>query len=343
MRIAQVAPLWTRIPPETYGGIELVVSLLCEELVSRGHDVTLFASGDSLTTARLETVCEANLLRMMAQGKAGLYEPYMNSLVAEALKASGDFDLVHFHVGTEWIPFGAVAKSKALFTMHTALGPDDYWTIQRYPEVGVCGISRSQIKEAPAALPVVYNGCDFSSFIPTLDKGGYLCFLGRMGPHKNPLAAIQIAKEVGWPLVLAGVPQSGPEKSYFEAEVLPLIDGKEIRHIGAVNHEQKQKLLAGAAALLFPVTWPEPFGLVMIEAMACGTPVLGCDLGAVSEVVDEGVTGFKVQGVEAMAAMVEKTVGLDRQQVRQHAESRFGHKQMVDAYLALYQQLLQAR
>lgn len=343
LRIAQVAPLWTKVPPETYGGIELLVGLLTDELVRRGHEVTLFGTGDSETTGSLRAVCDVHVLEGMAAGAIANYEYYANAAVAEALLASGEFDVIHFHIGCEHIPSGALAKTPVLFTMHTQLGPDDAWVLKKYPQVSVAAISRFQIREVPGncrpPIPVVYNGCDFDAFEPSFEPGKYLVFLGRLSHDKNPLDAIRIAKRAGMPIILAGNSQGKKEVDYYERNIKPLLNDNDVKHIGLVDHPRKNKLLREAAALLFPVQWHEPFGLVMIEAMACGTPVIAHNMGSIAEVVDNGITGFHADSIEAMNDLVAPALALDRRKVRAHAEQRFGYRRMVDDYLKVYASL----
>lgn len=340
LRIAQVAPLWTKIPPATYGGIELLVGLLCEELTRLGHEVTLFASGDSKTSAKLRPVCDRNALDAMAIGEMANYEYYATSAIAEALRSAEDFDVIHFHTGCEHIPLGALARKPVLFTMHTQLGPDDRWVLEKYPQVPVAAISRFQIEGLPEQvrerIPVIYNGCDFSAFEPSFEPGKHLVFLGRMSHDKNPLDAIHIAKKMGMPIVLAGNAQGKKEVDYFQKNVKPLINGNDVRYIGLVDHPRKNKLLREAAALLFPVQWNEPFGLVMIEAMACGTPVVARTMGSIAEVVDDGITGYRNPSMDALADLVKPALALDRRKVREHAEAKFGYRRMVEEYLDLY-------
>ena len=344
LRIALVAPLWVNIPPGTYGGIELLIKLLADDLVRRGHDVTLFATGSAKTSAKLRPVCDEPVMDMMSSGTASIYEYYGNACAFDAVAAAREFDILHFHLGNQWIPLGTVSERPVVFTLHTQLGIDDKWVIARYPQVPLVAISECQVKSIagrhPRTIPVIYNGCDFSVFDPSFEQGGYLAFLGRMSHDKNPLGAIQIAKKAGMPVVLAGVPQSAKEEQYFEGKIKPLIDGVNVRYIGAVNHAQKNKLLREAAALLFPVQWEEPFGLVMIEAMACGTPVIGCAAGSVPEVVDAGVTGCHGATVEMMHELVPRALALDRAVVRKCAQERFGYERMVDEYLRLYESLI---
>ncbi len=343
LRIAQVAPLWAGIPPATYGGIELVVHLLIEELVRRGHEVTLFATGESRTSAKLRVITSDTLFNMMESGRASLYDYYINAAMSEALRNRGEFDVVHVHAGMSLVPFAPLSATPCVFTMHTYFSNDEEWILGQYPDVPVVGISRGQMRHLTASrgheTPVVYNGIDFATFRPRFERGEYLAFLGRLSHDKNPLDAIKIAQEVGMPIVLAGRPQSRKEELYFAQHIEPLIDGKGVRWIGPVDHEQKNELLRNAAALLFPVQWDEPFGLVMVEAMACGTPVVGHALGSVAEVVDQGVTGFHTDSIVGMATLVSRAVELDRSKVFERAKSRFSYQAMVDNYLEFYRTL----
>jgi len=339
LRIAQIAPLWAKIPPDSYGGIELTVNLLVEELVARGHQVTLFASGDCTTQARLHPVCEEHLLALMSDGRAFAGEYYINAGVAEAIREAGDFDVLHFHTGAASIPFAITSPTPLVFTLHTSVVVDDHWVAARYPEVPVVGVSRSQVETIRPAPEVIYNGCDFDAFTPSFEPGRYFAFLGRMSDLKNPLGAIELARSAGMPLILAGEPQSATERAYFEEKILPKVDGKNVCYIGPVNHPAKNALLRDAAALLFPIQWGEPFGLVMIEAMACGTPVLAIRLGAVAEVVDQGVTGFTADRFEDLPGLIPELLALDRRRVREHARARFHFQFMVDAYERLYRKV----
>jgi len=343
LRIGVVAPLWTPIPPKTYGGIELMVDLLTNELVRRGHEVTLFGTADSRTSATLEPVCEMNMLDYMETTEACVYEAYANAAVARVLARAPDYDVLHFHVGMHWAPFATLAATPSLFTIHTFASYDDRWLSRNFPKVPISAISRHQaahLSEGTAReVPVVYNGCDFGAYEPRYERGDYLAFLGRMSEDKNPLGAIEVARAAGLPIILAGRPQQAKEEVYFEREIRPLVDGRMVRYLGAVDHARKQELLRNAAALVFPIQWPEPFGLVMIEAMACGTPVLAHGLGSVAEVVDAGITGYYARAIEAMAALVGATLALDRRKVREHGETRFSYSRMVDGYVDLYRRL----
>ena len=344
LRIAQIAPLWTRIPPSTYGGIELLLKLLVDELVDRGHDVTLFSSGDCATKGSLRSTVESNLTDRITAGEMYMYEYYASSTMAEVQQAAGEFDIIHYHMSTAWLPLAAAIATPGLFTMHTSPHLDDEWVMRRWPGVAVAGISQCQMRSATVKLgrefPIIYNGCDFEAYEPSFEPGQYLAFLGRLSPEKNPLGAIRIAQSAGMPIVIAGQPQNESERHYFHAEIEPLLDGKSVHWIGPVNHPQKNELLRNAAALLFPIQWEEPFGLVMIEAMACGTPVIAHRRGSVSEVVDDGITGFHAGVIDAMPELVPRALELDRRAVREHAMQRFGFRHMVDDYLTLYRALI---
>jgi glycosyltransferase involved in cell wall biosynthesis len=344
LRIAQVAPLWTSVPPLTYGGTELVVSLLTEELVRRGHDVTLFASGDSRTSANLQVCCERQLLAAMGSDEAYEYEHYANSALGEAIRRAGSFDLIHCHLGCSYIPFAALSSAPMLYSIHSAVTLDDRWILVRYPEVPISCLSQSQAEAVPPRdcdnLHVISNPCNFDAYEPSFHPGKYLAYLGRMGRHKGPLDAIRIAKQVGMPLVLGGAPLNAEEESYFSDAIQPLIDGVNVTYKGPVDHAQKNELLRNAGALLFPIQWPEPFGMVMVEAMACGTPVIACETGSVPEIIEFGKTGFFSRSVQQLASFVEPALCIDRRAVRERAMQRFGHEHIADGYTRLYQALI---
>ena len=346
LRIAQVSPLWTAIPPRNYGGIELLMKLLIDDLVARGHDVTLFSSADCHTAAKLHPVCDANLCDLIADKKAFCFEYFANSMMAEVLQHAHEFDVIHYHLSSAWVPIAATSRTPGLFTLHTTTLYDDEWVFRKWPTVTVAGISQWQMRGPELSVgrkfPVVYNGCDFDAYEPCYEPGKYLVYLGRMAREKNPLEAIRIARALDLPLILAGRPQNGAEERYFAEEVKHLIDGEQIRWIGPVDHPQKHELLRHASALLFPVQWDEPFGLVMIEAMACGTPVVAHRRGSVEEVVDDGITGYHSADMEELVELVPRALALDRREVREHAENRFRYQRMVDDYLALYRSLVVA-
>ncbi|MEK6710567.1 MAG: glycosyltransferase family 4 protein [Nitrospinota bacterium] len=343
LRIAQIAPLWASVPPVNYGGTEAVIHLLTEELVRRGHEVTLFASGDSRTSARLRSGCDENLVDAMARGDAWTYDGYANANLAEAIHGAESFDVINCHMGCQAVPIGTLSKTPVVHRINSALTPDDLWILGRYPDVPIIAQTRSQIASVPSgsrqSFRVIPNGLDFGAFEPSFRPGEYLAFLGRMSPLKNPLDAILIAREAGLPIVLAGAPENQEEEAYFAGKIRPLLDGRHAASIGRVNHAQKNEFLKNAAALLFPVQWEEPFGNVMVEAMACGTPVVACNRGAVGEVVDFGKTGFYGDSAGALARLVPRALALDRAAVRARALKRFSHTRMVDEYLEVYHSL----
>ena len=234
-----------------------MVHLLTEELVRRGHDVNLFASGDSRTSANLRAICDYNVMEMMARGEAYEYECYAMSSFADALREADSFDLIHCHLGFSGIPLSVLSRIPILHTIHTAVTVDNQWVLKRYPDASVVAISHTQVACVPAErrqnMRVIYNSCDVNAYEFSETPGKYLAFLGRMGAHKNPLDAILVAKEVGLPIILAGLPMTSDEEIYFTEKVKPLIDGKNVIHIGPVNHSEKKDFLKNAAAFLFPI------------------------------------------------------------------------------------------
>jgi glycosyltransferase involved in cell wall biosynthesis len=347
MRIAQIAPLWTSVPPTTYGGTELQLSWLTEELVRRGHDITLFAPGDSHTSAALRPVGKQSVLRDMAEGRAYVWEYYANAALAEVLLESHSFDVVHSHLGLAYLPFDDLSAAPILYTIHTEPFVDDLRALERYPEAAVVAVSEAQVANVPLgrrrSIRVVPHGCDFDAYDPSYKPGEHLAFVGRMRPQKGPLDAIEMARLAGLPLVLAGVPQDADEERYFAERVSPHVDGQQVRYVGAVDFAAKVELLRTATALIFPIQGSEAFGLVMVEAMACGTPVLARQVGPVPEIVEPGVTGFYGSDPEELAGLVPRAAALDRRLVRSRAKARFGHERMTDRYERTYEELARPR
>jgi glycosyltransferase involved in cell wall biosynthesis len=342
MKIAQVAPLWERVPPPTYGGIELVVSCLTDELVRRGHEVTLFASGDSQTLARLEAVYPCAMRLDPHVKEYSIYEMMELSRVYEQAE---EFDIIHSHIGIAALALAPLVKTPTIHTLHNGFTPDSRKLFKLHRQQSYISISNAQQRELELNyLRTVYNGINLQDypFKAQPQEPPYLAFLGRLSPQKGPQHAIAIAKQIGWPLKMAGKIDV-VDASFFEQEIAPQIDGKQIQYLGEVNHAQKVELLGNAAVTLFPISWHEPFGLVMIESMATGTPVLGMNLGSVPEVIDHGKTGFLCQSYEEMTAMIPAALELDRQTCRDYVENKFSVTQMVDGYEVAYQQLLESR
>jgi len=344
LRIALVPPLWARVAPGTSGGVEGIVYLLAEELVKQGHEVTVFTSSDSPTSARIKAICKRNMIEAMERGLAWEYEYYETCNIAEALQQSDSFDLMHFHVGCYAIPLGLLSPTPVLHTLHNPITSDAIWLLNRYANAAVTAVSRQQIAEIPEnrrrEIRVIYNGCDFESYEFSASPGKYLAFLGRISREKSPLDAIEIAQEAGLPIVVAGQPLDQEERTYFREKIEPLIDGENVIYVGQADHRQKVALLKDAGALLFPIQWDEPFGVVMIEAMACGTPVIAFQRGSVREVIDFGKTGFYADSKKALISMVPRALSLDRGIVRDHARQRFGHVNMVTGYLKAYESVI---
>jgi glycosyltransferase involved in cell wall biosynthesis len=335
MRIAQVAPLAESVPPKLYGGTERIVAWLTEELIDLGHDVTLFASGDSVTRARLIFACpRAIRLGRPRMDSAAAYTVLLEDLA----RHTAEFDIIHCHV--DWLHLPLLARLDVPFvtTLHGRLDlPGLRAVIQRFPRVPLISISNNQRAPLPEAnwMGTVYHGLPPHSIRPSFEAGRYLAFLGRLSADKGPKAAIRIAKEAGIPLrVAAKAPRA--DSQYFKEKLEPLIDGEQVQLVGEVNDRTKGPFLANAAALLFPIDWPEPFGLVMIEAMASGTPVIAFRRGSVPEVVEDGVTGFIVEDEAGAVAAVARLGELDRRRVRAGFEQRFQARRMTEDYLQHY-------
>jgi glycosyltransferase involved in cell wall biosynthesis len=340
MRIAQIAPLAESVPPKLYGGTERVVSWLTEELVAQGHDVTLFASGDSVTAGKLVPVI-ARAIRL-SRPRLEPFPAYAAQLDAIAQVAS-EFDILHCH--TDWLHLPLLGRLGVphVTTIHNRLDtPDLPPVVRRFPNAPLISISDHHRMPLPSAnwLATVYHGMPVDILEPSYEPGTYLAFLGRLTKEKGPEAAIRIAKAAGMELRMAAkIPRS--ETRYYREQLQPLVDGEQIKLVGELNDSAKGDLLRGASALVFPIDWPEPFGLVMIEAMACGTPVVAYRRGSVPEVVDEGVTGFVVDDEAGAIAAVKRIGELDRRIVRATFEKRFSARRMAEDYLRHYESLLQ--
>lgn len=338
MRIAQVAPLYEAVPPKLYGGTERVVSLLTEELVRRGHEVTLFASGDSVTSARLAAVTE-RALRLDASSRDLLAADTIRQLDLVFGNAR-DFDVIHCHVDYLAYPFAGLVATPTLHTVHGRLDLPYLTPIYRqFKHVPLVSISDAQ--RAPLAdigvnwAGTVHHGLAPDRFVFSPRGGDYLAFLGRLSPEKQPDLAIEIAKRAGLPLRIAAKIDAA-DREYFERVVAPLLDHPLIEFVGEIGDADKSSFLGGARALLFPIDWPEPFGLVMLEALACGTPLIARPCGSVPEVVRPGVTGFVADSLDELVSAVQRVDMIDRAQCRRDFERRFSVAHMVEGYEALY-------
>ena len=335
MRIAQVAPLYESCPPQTYGGTERVVSYLTEELVRLGHEVTLFASGDSQTGAVLEPCCERALWRDRSIGDA---VPHHLVMLDRVRRRAHEFDVIHCHTGYLHLPFLAECWDKTLTTMHGRLDLPELQTIFReFPMMPLVSISTAQRQPLAWAnwLGTVYHGLPRALHRSGAGDGGYLAFLGRTSPEKGPDRAIAIAQRANLPLQIAARIDP-PERAYFEREIVPLLRDPLIEFVGEIGEADKAAFLGDAAAMLFPIDWPEPFGLVLVEAMAAGTPVIAFGRGSVPEIIDDGITGFVVADVDEAVAAIDATRRLDRTRIREQFERRFSVERMTRDYLEIY-------
>jgi glycosyltransferase involved in cell wall biosynthesis len=339
MRIAQVAPLYESVPPKLYGGTELVVSDLTEELVRLGHEVTLFASGDSMTSARLVSPCPRSL-RLDSSCKDQLAHHIL--MLEQVFRQSRNFDLIHFHVDYLHFPLSRREQVVNVTTLHGRLDiPDLAPLYEVFRDMPVISISNAQRDPLPEAnwQGTVYHGVPEDRYSPYSEIGEYLAFLGRISPEKGLDQAIEIAKRTGMPLKIAAKVDPADEK-YFDTTIKPLLDDPLIEFVGEIGYPEKNQFLGKAAALLFSIDWPEPFGLVMIEAMACGTPVIAYPYGSVPEIMEDGVTGFIVPDAKQAAAAVQRIGQIDRRKCRQRFEQRFSASRMAQDYLAIYQRLI---
>lgn len=339
MRIAQIAPLWESVPPPAYGGTESVVSLLTDELVRRGHEVTLFASGDSTSLAQLEAICPHALRQAAVED----YPVYEMLLLGQVYQQAQKFDLIHSHIGYAALPMAPMVKVPTVHTLHGHFTCNNQKLFTFAAQQPYISISNSQRESASGLnyIATVYNGIniDAHSFHAQAEAAPYLAFLGRISPEKGTHLAIEIAQRSGLPLKMAG--KVDPvDVDYFETAVQPYIDGQHIQFLGEANHCEKNALMGGAIATLFPITWQEPFGLVMIESMVAGTPVIAMNRGAVPEVIAHGKTGFVCNTVADCLTALEQVSQLDRKACRKHVAQNFSAVRMVDGYEAVYQQVL---
>ncbi|HTH62525.1 MAG TPA: glycosyltransferase family 4 protein [Paraburkholderia sp.] len=342
MRIAQIAPLYEAVPPKFYGGTERVVSYLTEALVDLGHDVTLFASGDSMTSARLEAAWP-RALRLDPTIRDALAPHIL--LLERVRRAAHEFDVLHFHLDYLPFPLFSTLDTPFVTTLHGRLDlPELQPVFDSFPDAPVVSISNSQRQPLPQAnwLSTIYHGLPANLLTPHTDrKPEYLAFLGRICPEKRVDTAIKIAAQSGLPLKIAAKVDK-VDREYFKTEIEPLLSQAHVEFVGEIDESQKPAFLSGAKALLFPIDWSEPFGLVMIESMACGTPVIAFNRGSVPEVIDNGLTGYIVEDVQGAVAALQNIDSLSRDAIRAQFERRFSSKTMARNYLDSYASLVEA-
>ena len=335
LRIAQLAPLAEAVPPKLYGGTERVVSYLTEELVALGHDVTLFASGDSRTSARLVSITK-QALRLDPSGQDWVTPVLV--MLNEVLRRAADFDVIHVHLDHLHLPAFQSRQLRFLTTLHGRLDLPElvplFEAFRNAPFVSISDAQRRPVRPVNW-LGTVHHGLPRELLPFKAKPAGYLAFIGRIAPEKGPDRAIRIARAAGMKLKLAAK-IGRPERAYFRSAVKPLLGDPGIEFVGEIGEGDKGEFLGEAAALLFPIDWPEPFGLAMIEAIACGTPVIAFDRGSVREVIDDGVTGFIVEDERDAVEAVRRVVELDRRRVRAAFERRFTGRRMALDYVALY-------
>ena len=340
MKIAQIAPLIESVPPRFYGGTERIVSYLTEELVRLGHHVTLFASGDSVTSARLAS-CATTALRLDPNVRDPI--PYYMLMLDRVRECADDFDILHFHIDQFHFPLFRPLAGRTLTTLHGRQDLPDlrplYFGFNEMPLISISDRQRAPIPNANF-VATVYHGLPLDLHQPTFNpRGGYLAFLGRISPEKGVDRAIKVAQTLGIPLKIAAKVDRVDEV-YFREQIVPLLKGPGVEYIGEINEHEKTDFLGQALALMFLIDWPEPFGLSMIEAMACGTPVLALRHGSVEEVVEDGLTGHVVDSIEEATVTLPRVMTLDRRAVRRRFEERFTAVRMANDYLRVYNSLL---
>ena len=344
MHIAQIAPLTEAVPPKLYGGTERVVANLCDALVQLGHEVTLFAAADAQTDAKLIPVRDRPLRLDPAPLKSDIAAHL--SMLHEVRRRAWQFDILHFHIDLLHFPVFEHQAERTVTTLHGRLDLTDLEGVyERWRQFGLVSISDHQRTPLPFVnwVGTIPHGLPTHQFVfRARPQPGYLAFLGRISPEKRPDVAISIARRAGIPLKIAAKVDR-VDREYFETRIAPLLDHPLIDYIGEIREDQKSEFLGNSRALLFPIDWPEPFGLVMIEAMACGTPVIAWDRGSVPEVIDHGVTGYIVDSEEEALAALGNIGQIDRRTVRAVFERRFAARAMARSYLDLYARLLKSR
>ncbi len=342
MQVAQIAPLTEAIPPKLYGGTERVISWLTDELVALGHEVVLFASGDSRTSAHLES-CWPKALRL--DGSVRDPNALHIAMLERVCQRAHDFDLLHFHL--DYYPFSLFSRQSTPFvtTLHGRLDlPEHHVVFARFSSIPVISISDTQRRPVPNAgwIRTIHHGLPERLLTPQSVRPAYFAFLGRVSPEKAVDQAIWIAKRCGVPLKIAAKVDA-VDRDYFESEIRKLLTPPDVEYIGEISDGEKSSFLSGAIALLAPIAWPEPFGLVLIEAMACGTPVIAFNRGSVPEIVEDGLTGFIVERKEEAVAATDQLSRLSRGAIRRRFEEGFTARRMAREYLAVYRDLIDKR
>jgi len=339
MKIAQISPLYESVPPQLYGGTERVVSFLTEELVRQGHEVTLFASADSVTSATLRS----NAPRALRLGKIKEFHSYNVAQLEDVMEAADEFDILHFHTDYHHFPMTKRIPKAHLTTLHGRLDiPELVPLYQRFTDQPLVSISNNQRTHLPIEvnwLGTVYHGLPTDLFQQGAGDGDYVAFIGRISPEKRPDRAIEIAEAAGMNLKIAAKIDEA-DLEYYKTSIRKLMKRPHVEYIGEINEQEKAQLLGNARAVLFPIDWPEPFGMVMIEALACGTPVIAYNNGSVPEVLDDGQSGFIVESIEQAVEALKRIDTLDRSHVRGIFERRFSAKAMTENYVKLYQKLI---
>lgn len=338
MRIAQVVPLHVAVPPLGYGGTERVVHELTEALVHMGHEVTLYASGDSRTSARLIPMVDRAINFDPEVDAAG----YHIAMLDEVYEHANQFDIIHSHLDYLTLPFTRRTSTPTLVTLHDQLArPEAQRLYQRYRTANFISISNSQRRDFPSLnfVATIHHGIDVDCFPYVAQPGNYFAFVGRMSPEKRPDVAIEIAKRTGIPLKIAAK-VAHKEEAYFKEKIVPLLDHPLIEWLGQVGEQAKRQLMANALALVLPIAWPEPFGLVFIEALACGTPVLTCPRGAAPELLIDGVTGYSSTDLDVLVAAARDIRHISRRGCRIYAEQYFDAHVMAEKYMRVYAQCL---
>jgi glycosyltransferase involved in cell wall biosynthesis len=342
LRIAQVAPLFESVPPRFYGGTERIVSYLTEDLVRRGHDVTLYASGDSETRAQLRSL-RSQSLRL----DPGCKDPLAHHLlmIEQVAQEASEFDVIHYHIDYLHFPSTRRTRQRHVTTLHGRLDVPDLVPLYReFRDIPLISISDAQREPLPWAnwQATVHHGLPGELYSFHEEPGSYLAFLGRISPEKGCDRAIEIARRAGLPLKIAAKVAEGPDREYFESIIRPLLREPGVEFLGEITEREKGPFLGGARALLFPIDWPEPFGLVMIEALACGTPVLAFPRGSVPEVLEDGVTALLGETIADLVRAVERIGEIDRRRCRETFERRFSDSRMGGDYEQVYRRLLEA-